>query len=50
MKEMIVALGTSNGNVCITITILDIIHFLFKARRFGDWILSPSSGENYWAQ
>jgi hypothetical protein len=33
----------------INVTILDIIHrpVLFKTRRFGDWILSPSSGGTY---
>jgi hypothetical protein len=33
--------------IIITITILDIIHrpvFYLRTRRFGDWILSPSSG------
>jgi hypothetical protein len=32
----------------VTITILGIISrsVLFKTRRFGDWILSPSSGVN----
>jgi hypothetical protein len=34
----------------IAITILDILHrpaFYLKTRRFGDWILSPSSSKNY---
>jgi hypothetical protein len=34
----------------ITVTILDIIHrppFCLKTRRFGDWVLSPSSGRTY---
>jgi hypothetical protein len=34
----------------ITITILDIIHrpvLCFKTKRFGDWILTSSSGGTY---
>jgi hypothetical protein len=43
-----------NGGDTI-IVFLDIIHHpfsLFKTKRFGDWILSPSSGKNLliWAQ
>jgi hypothetical protein len=37
-------------NIRVTITILDIIHrpvFFLKTRRFGDWILSLSSGRIY---
>jgi hypothetical protein len=26
---------------------LSIVLFSFKTQRFGDWILSPSSGETY---
>jgi hypothetical protein len=37
-------------HVLITVTIPEIIHrpvSYLKTRRFGDWILSPSSGGSY---
>jgi hypothetical protein len=41
-----------NAMLCkdVTITVLDIIYpsvLYFKTRRFGDWILAPSSGGTY---
>jgi hypothetical protein len=40
----------STTNLNVTITILNIIHrpvFYLKTQRFGDWILSSSSGGTY---
>jgi hypothetical protein len=36
--------------MCLTITIMSIIHILFKTQRFGEWIMFSSLGGMYSAR
>jgi hypothetical protein len=49
LKNIRVHIFIKKDTVYTTIVFLDVIHrpVLFKTQRFGDWILSPSSGGTY---